>query len=374
MRLLLFIYSLDGGGAERVTTMLAKRWLDEGDQVTLVTLSDERDFFRLDPRVRRIALAAASSSGNVFAAMLANGRRLIALRTVLKHERPDIAIAMMTTASVLLAIASAGLAVVTIGSERAHPARAPIGRVWSWLRQRAYWRLGAVVAQTPEAAQWLRSHTSARRVAVIPNSVVWPLPEQAPRVSPSIVGAAGRSRLLAVGRLHWVKGYELLLEAFAELATRFADWELVIVGEGTQRAGLQERVVALGLTGRAYLVGRVGNLAEWYSSAKLLVLTSRHEGFPNVLLEALACGVPVVSFDCEAGPRNIVRPDVDGLLVPDQDLAALVAALGRLMSDAEFRAACAANAPDVRQRFAEERVAGLWRSLFEQLHREQRRD
>ena len=115
------------------------------------------------------------------------------------------------------------------------------------------------------------------------------------------------------------------------------------------------------------LAGEVGNLPDWYRRAHLFALSSRHEGFPNVLLEAMAHGLACVSFDCEAGPRNIIRDGVDGLLVKDQDVGALAAALGRLMDDRDARTLYANRAVEVRERLGMSRILGMWRDLIKSL-------
>jgi glycosyltransferase involved in cell wall biosynthesis len=186
--------------------------------------------------------------------------------------------------------------------------------------------------------------------------------------APDSVGSPFRKRLLAVGRLDYQKGFELLIEAFARLAADARDWELVIVGQGPLREALGERLEELGIGDAAYLAGEVGNLDDWYRDADLFALSSRFEGFPNALLEAMAHGLPAVSFDCDTGPRDIIRPGVDGLLVAPGDVGALEAALRRLMGDAALREQFGKRATDVRDRFAMERVAELWEDLF---HREE---
>jgi glycosyltransferase involved in cell wall biosynthesis len=365
VKLVVVIHSLARGGAERVTVNLANHLAEEGWQISIVTMADAaRDCYELHPDIHRVALALDSESTNPLAAVASNLRRIFALRGILRSERPDVALGMMNTASVLLEFAARGLGIVTIGAERANPSTAHPGRAWAWLRSVAYRRLHAVVALTPEAARWLELHAGARNIAVIPNAVVWPLPDQAPRVDPQAVGTAGRKRLMTVGRLAPVKGTDNLVRAFARIAARHADWELVVVGEGPQRAALQAQIDSSGLAGQVILAGEVGNLAEWYRRAELFVLSSRHEGFPNVLLEAMAHGVASVSFDCEAGPRNIIRHGVDGLLVPDQDVDALAAALELMMDDRELRARCAERAMEVRERFAVARILGMWRDLI----------
>lgn len=365
MKLLVFVHSLGRGGAERVTVNLANQLAGDGWDVCIVTVAGTRcDCYELYAAVRRVALDLEGESPNLLVAVANNLRRIRALRRILRSERPDAALAMMNTASILMAFAALGLNFVTIGAERANPSTAHIGRAWSWLRRVAYRRLHAIVALTPEAASWIRKNTGASSLAVIPNAIVWPLADQAPRVDPGSVGVPGRNRLLAVGRLAKVKGMDNLVKAFALIASRHPDWELVIVGEGTERNTLQAQIDHSGLSGRAILAGEAGNLGDWYRHAQLFALSSRHEGFPNVLLEAMAHGLACVSFDCEAGPRNITRHGVDGLLVPDQDVEALAAALEQLMDDDEMRVRLAMRAREVRDRFSVTNVMAMWRELI----------
>lgn len=368
MKLLIFIHSLQAGGAERVTTNLANHWATRGWQVTVATLtSADGDFYALDPAVRRIALDMAGASTNPVAAMAGNLRRIRAVRRMLTQTRPDVALAMMTTANVLLALAAWHLEpMVVIGSERIHPPRLPLGRLWETLRRHAYGRLDAVVALTAESAAWLGEHTAARRRPVIPNAVTWPLPVQTPHV-PVLRRTAQERLLLAVGRLAEQKGFDLLIPAFARIAADFPAWRLVILGDGPDRGALEARIAACGLSDRVLLPGRAGNVGEWYAAADLYVMSSRFEGFPNTLVEAMAYGLPAVSFDCDTGPRDIIRHGTDGLLVPTGDAAGLVAALAELMRDDARRRQFGAGAQEVRGRFSMERIAGAWESLFQEL-------
>ena len=113
--------------------------------------------------------------------------------------------------------------------------------------------------------------------------------------------------------------------------------------------------------------GRAGTGGEWYERADLYVMSSRFEGYPNTLAEAMAHGLAAVSFDCDTGPRDIIRHEVDGLLVPPGDVAALTAALDRLMDDATLRQQFAERAVDARRRFSMERIAGTWEDLFKEI-------
>lgn len=351
-----------------MTASLANHWADKGWQITVVTLSSrETDFYRLHPSVRRIALGLTSDSDRALKAIGSNLRRIRALRSVLRATRPDVALAMMTTANILLAAAALFLkGVVAVGSERTHPPQFPLGGIWKRLRAYFYGRLDAVVALTDDSAQWLGRYTRARRTPVIPNAAWWPLPEQLPYLQPP-ARTEGRRILLTAGRLSEEKGFDLLLHAFQRLAAAFPHWHLVILGEGTLRETLEAQIAAAALTTRAHLPGRVGNIGDWYCAADLFVVSSRYEGFPNTLVEAMAYGLPAVSFDCDTGPRDIIRHGTDGLLVPAQNTEALEAALRQLMADEVKRAEFGSRASEARTRFSLARIAGAWEELFKNL-------
>lgn len=354
------------GGAERVAASLANHWVGKGYTVAVATLTSEAsDFYTLDPRVDRFALNVARPSRNVLAAVCNNLRTLWAVRRLLRQWQPQATIALMSTANVYLALAATGVPGRKIGSEHIHPPMLPLGGAWEMLRRYAYGRLDHLVALTEASAAWLRSHTQARHLTVIGNPIPWPLPEQAPIRDPVALLPPARHRLLAVGRLVEQKGFDLLIDAFARLVPAFPAWDLVIVGEGGARASLQAQAARLGLQGRVFLVGTVGNVGDWYSACDLYVMSSRFEGFGNTLAEAMAYGLPVISFDCETGPSDIIRQDVDGWLVPAGDLDALVAALAAMMSDEGQRQRFAKRAIEARDRFSLRRVAGQWEALFE---------
>lgn len=366
MRLLIFIHSLSSGGAERVTANLANYWAYRGWEVTVVTLAAQTlDFYSLHSAVRRIALDLAGPSANPLTAIRNNLRRVLVLRKVLRQAQPDVALAMMSSANILLAVAASGIhGVVLVGSERIHPPLFPLGSIRENLRSYLYGRLSAIATLTSESAEWLRQQTRARTIAIIPNAAPWPLPVEQPYLTAPIMPAGWRM-LLAVGRLCEQKQFALLVAVFHRLAARFPNWVLVILGEGPDRKGLEEQIAAGGLTHRVYLPGRVGNVGQWYAAADLYVMTSRFEGFPNSLAEAMACGLPAVSFDCDTGPRDIIRHEVDGVLVAAGDVTAMEAALERLMRDESLRRRFGEKAAEARERFSVERIAAMWEQLFE---------
>jgi glycosyltransferase involved in cell wall biosynthesis len=374
MRLLILISSMGGGGAERVSANLANYWATKGWNITIVTLSQQSlDSYELHPAVKRIALELAGESGNALTGLWQNIRRVIALRRILRQIQPDIALGIMTTANVLLALGALGLPTLrTIGAERNYPPQLPLSIFWETLRRHTYGLLNAVTALTSEGEYWIKSNTNAQRVSVIPNAVTWPLSGQEPRISPNAQYQSERRLLLAVGRLESQKGFDWLIEAFANLADEHPDWDLVILGEGLLRPMLEETVRKSDLEDRIFLPGRAGNMAEWYESADLYVMCSRFEGFPNTLIEAMAYGLAAVSFDCDTGPRDIIRHELDGLLLPQGDVTELTAALDSLMSDALTRQRFAERAVEVRERFSMEKVTEIWEKLFKEILFEQK--
>ena len=368
-KILFFIHSLVGGGAERVTLNLAEDWSKHGAEVVIATLAKDADAYAVPAGIRRITLDVPNISTSLLSFLRNNVVRALFLYRVLRTEKPDVAIGMIRISAVALALVR-GRNGIAIGMEHNYPPLQPVGKFREVLRRWSYARLDAVVALTSESADWLRRHTKARLVSVIPNSVSLPLPENAPRLLAGDVIADGRKFLLAVGRLHKQKGFDRLLDGFAQVAARHGDWDLVILGEGELRGALEAQVARLGLGGRVSLPGHAGNVADWYRAADAFVLTSRYEGFSMVLLEAMAHGCPVVSVDCDTGPRDVIRDGEDGLLVVQDDPAALVAGLDRMLGDAALRERLASRAVEVLTRFSPERIRGIWEVLFDDLERD----
>lgn len=371
MRIFFFIHSLTGGGAERVTAILACHLADQGHEVGVITMhSEERDFYPLDPRVRRVTLNLAGVNQGL-GKLIANYRRWRALRRLFKAEKPDVVVAMMTTSIVLAILAAIGMRVRVYGSERNYPGRKVTPRPWALLRRLFYRFADGHVAQTREAESWLQHHTAARNVHVIPNPVVWPIPSFSPKVDPDTVVSPQRKIILAVGTKPSQKGFDLLVRAFSGLATDHPNWDLVIIGidpasDATSGGGasVQRLAEELGVAQRVYLPGRVGNVADWYQRADMFVLSSRYEGFPNVLLEAMASGCACVAFDCDTGPRDLIEDGMNGLLVQAECVEALTNAMARLMSNDDLGEELGSKAITVQQTFSEQRVMALWQQVL----------
>lgn len=364
--IVLYIHSLTAGGAERVAATLASGWARDETQVVVVTNgAEEDDFYVLDRRVRRVAMGLSGRPKWPLAGVLMNCRRVWALRQEIRRTQPCALVGFMPTANILCWLASMGMRVRVVGSEHAYPPALALSSGWARLRRLAYRRVHCVTAPTQAGAEHIRKETGARAVHAIPNPIPFPLPESPPRLDPDEFRKDDppEKLLLAAGRLHREKGYDMLLHAFSRVADRHPEWRLVILGEGRERASLSRLRQELGLDTRVDIPGACGNLSAWYESADLFTLTSRSEGFGNSLAEALAHGLPAVAVDCPTGPREILRHEVDGLLVPCGDTAALAGALDRAMASQSLRASFAARAVEARKRFHPERIVGQWNAL-----------
>lgn len=365
------------GGAERVALWLAGSLQERGHRVLLLTDGRaEIDFYPLPQGVTRID-NGSSFGGRSWPllrnlGMLGKGiahlRSLGWLRQQLQRQQVQTALAFLPNASVKSVLACAGLPIRVVISERSAPWLVQHPPVLKLLRRLLYRHADAQVVQTEPIAAWLRQHAGCCRVAVIPNAVQRPLPMSEPRIAPSTFVSPHRQLLLAAGTKPFQKGFDLLLEAFAAIAAQHPNWDLAIVGMATPpprsnelgMAQLQEHARRAGLANRLHLIGPVGNIADWYARADLFVLSSRYEGIPNVLLEALAAGCACLATDCPTGPRQLIEHGVNGLLVPAHSLEALTQGLDQLMANPAQRFALAARAPDVRQRFAADDVLQRW--------------
>ena len=354
MKIALVISSLGAGGAERVIITLANHWAARGWSVTLLTFEQpgSRPYYEVDPRVTLRQLDVVASR-NLARAIWQSLRRIFVLRREIRAIRPDVVISFLAKINVTTVLATRGLDLAVVVSERNNPERQAVSPVWQWLRHRLYGVADRLV--TPSEGV-LRSLPAALRTrgCVIPNPV--DLPSPPPR--------AGEGRtLVAVGRLVDQKGFDLLLPAFARIAGDHPDWNLVIWGEGSERARLEALRDRLGLAERVRMPGLTRHPGEWVEDAALFVLSSRFESFGNVVTEAMAAGLPTIVTDCPWGPGEIVRHDVDGWLVPPEDVDALAEGLDRLMADPALRARLAAAAKQNVRRFARANVMAMWDDL-----------
>lgn len=373
MNVLIFIHSLNAGGAERVTAHLANQWSQMGWVVTIVTVeSTALDFYQIDPAVLRLSLNLARPSQNYLEGARANFRRVTALRKIIQDQKPDLAIGMMTTANITLALACIGLKGLSLVlSEHNYPPKLPAGKVWDFLRKVTYPLANKVTMLTSEGLAWLATEIPRANGVVVPNPIVYPLAATLPTLDPRNYVPDERKLMLAVGRLVPQKGFDILLRAFSAIKDEAPAWDLVIIGEGVLRPALERQISEAGLRQRVSLPGRAGNVADWYRRADLYVMSSRFEGFPMTLGEAMAHGCACISFDCDTGPRDLIRDGVDGILVAPVDCSERLAQkLLEVSRDERMRLELGKNALSVRERYSLDTVLNRWGSIISECRKE----
>jgi len=176
-------------------------------------------------------------------------------------------------------------------------------------------------------------------------------------------------RVIAVGRLDYQKGFDRLILVWEKVHQQMPDWRLDIFGQGEWREMLQSMIDERGLQDVVRLNNPTKNIGDEYVDSSIIVMTSNYEGFGMVLVEAMSCGVPAVSFDCKCGPEEIISQHDGGLVVKNGDIEGLAEAIVMLMKDDGLRKRMGENAKRVVETYSEERVMGLWEDLYEEILR-----
>ena len=199
------------------------------------------------------------------------------------------------------------------------------------------------------------SEWSSSNLTVIPNPVSF-YPQESATLE--------NHRIICVGSLSYNKGYDLLIDAWSKIASRYPSWSVHIYGKGDASV-YQDAIHQAGIQKQITFHAPVQDIASVYQQASLLVLPSRSEGFGMVLIEAMACGVPCVAFDCPCGPRDIIQDGKNGILVKPQDTAELAQHIEKLINNEQLRKNMGTFAKQTAQQYLMERIASLWKNLFE---------
>ncbi|KZR73743.1 glycosyltransferase [Prochlorococcus marinus] len=363
-RVFVAIHALGAGGAERVTLQFAKWLLEDGHEVVIHTSCHAvADFYPLPTGLERCQESCLPSPLQCLGPLVFP-LRVWRLRRLLQAEGFDVAIGITTLPAIKLLLAAWGISLPVIVSERIFPGSSFLPPPWRWLRSMTYPRADLHLVQTEAIANWLRQRRLASRIAVLPNSIPWPLKEHPPKVDICENLDPGDRLVLAVGTKPYQKGFDRLVAAFANVSKRRPGWRLAIAGLSTGDWPGYWPPLPSGPSA-PLLLGRIGNLAEWYERADLFVLSSRSEGIPNVLLEAMACGCACVSVDCPTGPAELIQHGRSGWLLPkDSDVEVLTGAIEKLIDAPALRTVLGQGALAVRERFSEQHIRNQFLAIL----------
>lgn len=356
---------MGAGGAERVAATLVNFWANRGDDVILMPTFSGRGecFYDISPKVQVIYLAdlIPSARQNIWGQFL----RLKALRCFISTQKADVIISFLPKVNIAAVLASGGLKIPVVICDRTDPFIMPISIGLRLACNFVYAFASRLVVQTHAVAEKYRNSSKyLPHITVIGN----PIPEIIKDSKKKVLRVTENKTLLAIGRLSEEKGFSALINAFAELAPIHYNWSLRIVGEGSLRFDLQKQIERLGLLDRIKLAGRKENIVDELVVADAFALTSKFEGFPNALLEAMSVGLPCLTVNCPSGPKEISEDGNTALLVDAGDPTALVQGLNSLFSSSKLRNSLGKKGRDsVNRRFNLSTITNQWDQLFSEL-------
>ena len=359
-RLTLVIYKMSGGGAQRVLSIIANHFAEKGWAITLMTFDDgsQPSFYKLHPSIQCVPLSISRQQPNALSTLLMYLLRPIILRSAIRKNKPDVVISFIDLANILTLVATVGLRIPVIISERVNPAFHSIGCFWSVLRKMVYRWAACLVVQTRDVPPFF-STAIQKKINVIPNPVLLPA-----RNEQNLDKDGSKKIILAMGRLVDQKGFDLLIKAFAKLKSKFPEWQINIWGEGEKKTYLENLCKELSLQKKVIFKGMNQDNYTVMKQADIFVLSSRYEGFPNVLAEAMACGLPVISFDCPSGPSEMIVDEKNGLLISKINDEELAKGIQRLMMDESLAKELGKEAKKVTDTFSMIKIMNLWEKVI----------
>jgi glycosyltransferase involved in cell wall biosynthesis len=350
MKILIVIYSLHRGGAERVVSRLTHVW-QESHEVLVVLFDTSKAAYAYGGTL--VNLKCPSANG-IWGKAINSFRRIFRLTALIRKEKPDHIISFMESANfpTILAASLTGTLTCLTVSVRNDPERFILPH--RYLIPCLYRFPKRVVAVSQGVSLALEKlGVPLKKLFFIPN----PIPNESKNIENETIHRPPRY-ILGVGRLHQQKGFDRLMTAFAGIND--SELYLIILGEGQERANLEALAKKLKISERLVMPGAVDNVVQWYENALCFVLSSKYEGWPNVLMEAIHCHCPVVSFDCCYGPNEIIESKISGLLVPEGDIHALRMAIIEVITNDVLREKLVKESLRRLEQFDVNNIAKMW--------------
>lgn len=333
-KILLVGGGLGPGGTERALVMLANKFSSLDYEVEIMLGYKTDIFYSISPEIKIHFPIINRDKVNYINYIIYLIRFF---RNTIKSIKPDVILGLNDWIHPALILSNIGLKNKLIISDRTSPER-NMGKLFRLAKSLLYPKLDGFIAQTQRSADINSKYIGKARLAVIPNPV-------------NEINSAVKSKenwIISVGRLSKEKGHTFLLNAFS--ITKNKSWILHIVGDGDKRKALEEEAVNLNISDRVVFHGYKADFSELLCRSQIFVLPSLSEGFPNALIEAMSVPLACISFDCIAGPSEIIENNQNGILVPMCDTNRLACAIDQLIDDTEFRRKLSDNAFNIREK------------------------
>jgi GalNAc-alpha-(1->4)-GalNAc-alpha-(1->3)-diNAcBac-PP-undecaprenol alpha-1,4-N-acetyl-D-galactosaminyltransferase len=352
--LLLIIPALQCGGAERVMVTLANYWASLGWKIHLLTHEKKgiKPFYPLASSIKLIQINALSLKWYLLPWDFL--KRIWCIRRAIKTLKPEGVLSFLDMNNVVAILASLGLNVPVWVSERIDPKTAAISKTKKALRDFVYQFSSRIIVQTMRIFEGMPQDLQSK-TCIIPNPFV---------LSKSSADCVNQN-IIAIGRLDPQKGFDLLIKAFKKVARDFPEWALTIWGEGGEREKLEALVLEENLSNQVHLPGKTKDIFKEVSKASIFVLSSRFEGMPNALGEAMSMGLAAVATDCPTGPRELISHGKNGLLVPNEHVEELASALKKLMGDQKLREQLGNKAIKSMKAYDIKTISDQWERVFD---------
>lgn len=350
--------NLNAGGAQRVVSTLANLLIKEF-HVSVITSYRSDSFYYLHPEVNlEFCVNTYNSDPNIYQSLINHFALVKNLIKILKFNNTDIIIGFLPIANIHAIIASKFLRIPNIISERANPEYSTLNSFWTFIRKRAYPLSNCLIVQTQSNKKYFRSFIKSE-IQVIKNPINLDfLIKRDLRVKKENI-------VLNVGRLAEPKNQDLLIRAFSNI--NHSGWKLILVGDGVNYNQYKNLVNTLEMQKHIILAGNSTDVSTYYNKAKIFAFTSKYEGFPNVILEAMSYGLACISTDCPHGPSEIIENYKNGLLIPVANQNALEIGLTKLMEKKDLRLELSKNALESTQAYHPSSIALEWIVLINKL-------
>lgn len=350
-KIVLICRNLYSGGAERVVSQLANYFCSVGVDTMIITIDNREIKYFLDKNIAVIPIG--EKSNNKIKDKLV---RYSILRKIIEKESPDRVLSLPEDIAVYVLLALFGTNNKVYVSERNNPWVMPDVKITRIIRRLMYPFAAGVIFQTEMAKSYFPKRIQKRGV-VISN----PIDEK--RIPKAYKGER-RKTIAAVGRLAEQKNFKLLIEAFSDFVKSNADYNLIIYGDGPLKDKLESLIDDLGIKDKVLLAGKTADVLEKINDCAMFVLSSDYEGMPNVLLEAMCMGMPVISTDCPSGgPKTLIKNEKNGILVSVNNKCELIAALNK-MTDLDYASKCAEEAYKLRDVLTSKEIFEQWKTFI----------